>query len=229
LRASEFLRTLELVENRSQQQILEDIGTVSADIIRIRTVAHDSQSGSISTIQTRRVRSWDLDQDSEWIRGKGCAEGDDVHQELRVLRRMLNVAVRKKLLFANPCSGVEFPARIDTLFRPHYMGWSEQHKIEIAAPEYLRNVIQIVTETGPRICKELIPMKKEQLDLENRTVWILNSKTPDGVADVPLSDVAITAFQSQLAISGPSPYLFPNEDLSGHQKGCVGETEPPGK
>jgi hypothetical protein len=48
LRASEFLRTLELVENRSQQQIVEDIGTVSADIIRIRSVAHDSQSGSIS-------------------------------------------------------------------------------------------------------------------------------------------------------------------------------------
>ena len=28
-----------------------------------------------------------------------------VHQELRVLRRMLNVAVRKKLLPANPCAG----------------------------------------------------------------------------------------------------------------------------
>jgi hypothetical protein len=32
-----------------------------------------------------------------------------VHQELRVLRRMLNVAVRKKLLPANPCSGWSFP------------------------------------------------------------------------------------------------------------------------
>jgi site-specific recombinase XerC len=32
-----------------------------------------------------------------------------VHQELRVLRRMLNVAVRKKLLPSNPCAGVEFP------------------------------------------------------------------------------------------------------------------------
>jgi integrase len=149
---------------------------------------------------------------------KGVLKATTVHQELRVLRRMLNVAVRKKLLFANPCSGVEFPARVDTLFRPHYMGWSEQQKIEFAAPEYLRNVIRIVTETGLRIYKELIPMKKEQLDLENRTVWISDSKTPNGVADVPLSDIAIKAFESQIAISGPSPYLFPNEDLSGHQK-----------
>ncbi len=31
-----------------------------------------------------------------------------MHQELRVLRRTLNLAVRKKFLFANPCAGVEF-------------------------------------------------------------------------------------------------------------------------
>ena len=44
-----------------------------------------------------------------------------VHQELRVLRRMLNVAVRKRLLPANPCSGVEFPVKVKGMFRPHYM------------------------------------------------------------------------------------------------------------
>jgi integrase len=142
-----------------------------------------------------------------------------VHQELRVLRCMLNVAVRKKFLFANPCVGVEFPARVDGLFRPHYVTWSEQQKIEFAAPEYLRNVIRIVTETGLRIYKELTPMKKDQLDLVNRTVWIPDSKTPNGVAEVPLTDIAADAFRSQLAISGPGPYLFPgDENASGHQK-----------
>src|SRR6266851_10315912 len=34
-----------------------------------------------------------------------------VHQELRVLRRILNVAVRKRLIPSNPCSGVESPSR----------------------------------------------------------------------------------------------------------------------
>jgi hypothetical protein len=41
------------------------------------------------------------------------------------LRRMLNVAVRKKLLALNPCSGVEFPVAVKGLFRPHYVSWSE--------------------------------------------------------------------------------------------------------
>jgi hypothetical protein len=44
-----------------------------------------------------------------------------VHQELRVLRRILNVAVKKKLLPANPCAGVEFPVALKSLFRPHYV------------------------------------------------------------------------------------------------------------
>jgi integrase len=150
---------------------------------------------------------------------KGLLKATTVHQELRVLRRMLNVAVRKKFLYANPCAGVEFPARVDGLFRPHYMAWSEQKKIEFSAPGYLRNVIRIVTETGLRIYKELTPMKKEQLDLGNGTVWIPDSKTPNGVAEVPLTEIAVEAFRSQLVFSGPSQYLFPSdENADGYQK-----------
>lgn len=93
-----------------------------------------------------------------------------VHQELRVLRRMLNVAVKKKLLPANPCAGVEFPVAITGLFRPHYVTWSEQRKIEAHAPEYLRNIVRIITETELRIYKELMPMKREHLDLKNAVV-----------------------------------------------------------
>jgi integrase len=150
---------------------------------------------------------------------KGVLKATTVHQELRVLRRMLNVAVRKKFLYANPCAGVEFPARVDGLFRPHYVSWSEQQKIEFSAPDYLRNVIRIVTETGLRIYKELTPMKKDQLDLENRTVWIPDSKTANGVAEVPLTEFATEAFRHQLSLSGPGPYLFPNDrNPDGYQK-----------
>ena len=142
-----------------------------------------------------------------------------VHQELRVLRRMLNVAVRKKLLPANPCSGVEFPVKVKGLFRPHYMAWSEQQRIEFQAPEYLRNIIRMITETGLRVYKELIPMKKEQVDLGNAVVWIPDSKTPNGIAEVPLTDLALEAFREQIRISGPGTWLFPSdENPTGHQK-----------
>ena len=53
------------------------------------------------------------------------------------------------------------------LFRPHYMTWSEQLKIEEHAPAYLRNVIRIITETGLRVYKELASMKTS-VDTQNR-------------------------------------------------------------
>src|SRR5215471_15951428 len=43
------------------------------------------------------------------FRGLGIFKATTVHEEFRVLRRALNVAVRKKFLSANPCAGVEFP------------------------------------------------------------------------------------------------------------------------
>ena len=142
-----------------------------------------------------------------------------VHQELRGLRRMLNVAVRKKLLPANPCAGVEFPVKVKGLFRPHYMNWLEQQRVEFQALEYLRNIIRIITETGLRVYKELMPMKKEQVDLENAVVWIPDSKTPNGIAEVPLTDLASEAFREQIRISGSGQWLFPNDESStGYQK-----------
>ena len=132
---------------------------------------------------------------------------------------MMNVAVRKKLLPANPCAGVEFPVKIKGLFRPHYMAWSEQQRIEFQAPEYLRNIIRIITESGLRVYKELMPMKKEQVDLENAVVWIPDSKTPNGIAEVPLTDLAREAFREQIRIAGPGTWLFPSDENStGHQK-----------
>src|SRR5580704_6250909 len=143
----------------------------------------------------------------------GAIKSTTIHQEFRVLRRMMNVAVRKKLLAANPCLGVEFPVAVKGLFRPHYVTWSEQERIESHAPQYLRNVIRIVTETGLRIYKELTSMRKDQVDLQNAVAWIPDSKTPNGIAKVPLTAIAIEAFKNQLANSGEGPFLFPSDRI----------------
>lgn len=140
----------------------------------------------------------------------GYLKATTVHQEFRVVRRILNVAVKKKLLPANPCAAVEFPVVLKGLFRPHYMTWTEQQQIEFHARPYLRNVIRIITETGLRIYKELAPMRKDQVDLANRCVWIPDSKTPNGVAEVPLTKIATEAFRDQISISAGGPWLFPS-------------------
>jgi integrase len=154
----------------------------------------------------------------EGFRELGILKATTVHQEFRVLRRALNIAVRKKFLPANPCAGVEFPVSIRELFRPHYVTWSEQQMIEFHAPEHLRNVVRIITETGLRVYKELLPMRKDQVDFDNAMIWIPDSKTPNGIAEVPLTRLAVQEFQDQLRIAGPGIYLFPSDkNKSGHQ------------
>jgi len=50
-------------------------------------------------------------------------------------------------------------------------------------------------------------------------VWIPDSKTANGVAEVPLTEIVVKAFRDQLALAGTSPWLFPSdENPSGHQK-----------
>ena len=142
----------------------------------------------------------------------GTLKATTVHQEFRVLRRIFSVAVKKKLVPLNPCAAVEFPAMVKGLFRPHYMTWSEQAKIEQKAPAYLRNIIRIITETGLRVYKELARMKKEHVDIANKMVFIEDSKTPTGVAEVPLTDLAAAAFKDQLDLAGPGPWLFPSSE-----------------
>ena len=72
--------------------------------------------------------------------------------------------------------------------------------------------MRIITETGLRVYKELMPMKKEHLDLANAVVWIPDSKTPNGMAEVPLTPIAVEAFRDQLRLSPCSPYLFPSDE-----------------
>ena len=40
----------------------------------------------------------------------------------------------------------------------------------------------------PQVYKELTPMKKEQVGIENAFVWIPDSRIRNGIAEVPLTD-----------------------------------------
>jgi integrase len=142
---------------------------------------------------------------------RGKLKASTVHQEFRVLRRILNLAIKQKRLGINPCSMVEFPVSVGkTTRKPHYMTASEQELIEVVAPPYLKNVIRIISEMGLRPYKELMPMRKDHVDLENRLVHIPDSKTPNGEGDMPMTELALQAFTDQIKDADGSEYLFPS-------------------
>jgi hypothetical protein len=75
------------------------------------------------------------------------------------------------------------------------------------APSYLK--YSMVFRMGLRPYKELMPMLKPQVDLENGVVHIPDSKTPHGIGDMPMTALARTAFAAQIAETPGSEYLFP--------------------
>lgn len=144
------------------------------------------------------------------IQYRGKLKPATVHQEFRVLRRILNVAVQQKRLAVNPCKSVEFPVSLRlAASKPHYMAASEQERVEFFAPGHLRDAVAILVETGLRPYRELLPMKKSQVDLENKLVYIPDSKTPNGVGELPISDVACEAFRRRIDATPGTEYLFP--------------------
>jgi integrase len=222
VRRGENLPFGEWVETFMENYSKPPYRTQKTHIANLRAVKHlkaafatrkllDISPDDVESYLRRRMRQRALVKTSLGYREGRPLKPATVHQELRVLRRILNVAVRKRLIPSNPCSGVEFPVAIRGLFRPHYVTWSEQQRIERHSPAHLRNVVRIITETGLRVYKELMPMTKEQVDLANSVLWIPDSKTPSGVAELPLTPMALQALQDQMAIAGSNHYLFPSE------------------
>ena len=135
-----------------------------------------------------------------------------------MLTRIFNVVVKQKRLTVNPCTMVEFPVSVKkTTRKPHYMMASEQEKIEFAAPDYLRHVVVIMSEMGLRPYKELMPMRKEHVDMENRLVHIPDSKTQSGEGDMPMTELAWQVFKQQIEQTSGSEYLFPSPRQTGRK------------
>ena len=60
-------------------------------------------------------------------------------------------------------------------------------------------------------------MLKSQVDLENRLVHIADSKTENGIADMPMTDLVYTAFKEQIEGTRGSEYLFPRLTKTGRK------------
>ena len=206
------------LENRSQPPFRSE-KTHRQNLVVLKSIRPRFGNNKLSDITPEEIEAYLMTRlnSGKQVRTKsglqlrGRLKPATVHQEFRILRRILNVAVKKRRLAVNPCNGVEFPVPLaGTTRKPHYLSASEQVRLEACAPVYLRNIIVIMVEMGLRPYRELIPMQKEQVDLQNGIVHLPGSKTVNGIADMPMTDRVRAAFASQMKQSGDSDYLFPS-------------------
>jgi len=108
-----------------------------------------------------------------------------VNRDLSVLRRVLNWGVEESILAANPLGRLRLERERRTK-RP-VMSLREEHLLMAAAPDHLKRIILCALHTGMRR-GEIVAQKWEDIDFDNRILYVTRSKTPEGEArDIPMT------------------------------------------
>lgn len=98
-----------------------------------------------------------------------------INHDLRVLRRMMHIAERKRLIGRTPFVEVEFLKQQG--FRdPHIVTFEEEERIISAAPPFLRVLIVLILETGLRSHREALSLRWTDVDFAGDSIHVRESK-----------------------------------------------------
>jgi integrase len=191
--ADECLRRV--THPKTQKRYASSIGKLKAKL-----------SGSrISSISGQQI------EDYIESRLKDGVEAATINHDLRVLRRLMRLAERKRLITRNPFLEIEFlkpgPPRM-----PHIVTFAEEEKILAVAPPFLRALVVLILETGLRSHREALSLLWSAIDFTDDFLRVNDSKTRAGIRCVPLSTRCKRELLRWREILGPefSAFVFPN-------------------
>jgi integrase len=147
-----------------------------------------------------------------------------VHRHYRTLRRVLQVAVDKQRILANPCDRVE-PPRVPKR-EMVFLDWEQAVALAEAHSERFQALIYLAVDSGMR-WSELIGLRRAKLDLRLHKVrvteqlirlvggeWVRKEpKTPASVRSITISSVTADLMSEHLerfASSGTDGLVFAN-------------------
>jgi integrase len=111
-----------------------------------------------------RIGRLPADEIENWLNDEVAAgvAPSSVHRHYRLLRRMLQVAVQKQKLQANPCDRVEPPRVPKTEMT--FLSWEQAVDLAEAHQERYRTMIYLAVDSGMR-WSELIGLRRARVDL----------------------------------------------------------------
>ncbi len=128
-----------------------------------------------------------------------------------VLRGLFKHAAGKKIIFVNPCAGIQLEAIIGKRpeVRRRLMLNAEELSVLMNAEMKLSNLyaLRIILATGVR-ASELYTSLREDVCLQECRWHISTSKTGPAV-DIPLAKVVVDWFRTLLEVTGDSKYVLP--------------------
>jgi integrase len=139
---------------------------------------------------------------------------------LRTLRRMLHKAEEWNLVSRVPKFKLREEhgrrLRLDSDAEQKLLGAARDCNWKHGAFELFRDIIILARDTGMRNGRELYRMRTENLDWNNRIIFVPDSKTADGRRMIPMSDRVLEALRVR-AEGKREGWLFPsNRSKCGH-------------
>lgn len=166
------------------------------------------------------------DEIENWLNDEVAAgiAPSSVHRHYRVLRRMLQVAVEKQRLPANPCDRVH-PPRVPKR-EMAFLDWTQAVDLAEAHRPRFRALIYLAVDSGMR-WSELIGLRNARVDLRRRKVrvteqllrletgeWVRGEpKTSASVRSItiaPFTADLLTDHLERFGAPGPDGLVFPN-------------------
>ena len=134
----------------------------------------------------------------------------NVNCALKTLRRMLHLAQEWGLIGKVP--KIKLAKEIG---RSLLLDEEAERKILPFSGPLLREIIILLRDTGMRPKKELFPMRIENLDWNNRMIFVPDSKTPTGRRYIPMSDRVMDLLMVRCAGKSEG-WVFPADSAAGH-------------
>ena len=139
-------------------------------------------------------------------------EAATVNHDIRVLRRMMRIAERKRLIRRSPLADVE-PLKERSQRTPHIVTFEEEEKILSVAVPYIRMLVVLILETGMRSHTEALALSWEAIDFANDTIRVRKSKTRAGIRNIPLSarcKAELLRWRGSCSGQSSPRFVFPN-------------------
>lgn len=173
-----------------------------------------------------RIGRLPADEIENWLNDEVAARiaPSSVHRHYRTLRRMLQVAVEKQKILANPCDRVDPPRTPKREMT--YLNWDEAMRLAEAHSKRYRALIYLAVDSGMR-WSELVGLRRNKLDLRHAKVRVTEQlvqlsdgtffrkepKTSAGVRSISISPFTASMVADHLddySAPGLDGLVFPN-------------------
>ena len=135
-----------------------------------------------------------------------------VNRDLALSRAAFNFAVERRILLHSPLDGVKLFNEEKRRKSPRTISFAEERRIQMCCDVRLGTIVNTLLDTGMRIGIEALRLKWADIDFEESTITVVQSKSAAGRRVLPMTTFVKSELQKWRTVTnGISEYVFFNQ------------------